>query len=460
MALGTGQIGCRPLVVLLMFFLAGCAGSAVDALLNTTYQASDEPTPTPQERWFHQNIFIADLHGDTLMWDRDLLERSDLGHIDLPRLIEGNVALQVFSVPTRTPYGFSNLNGDCFHPDGLNAVRLLHAMQSDQLQGWGSTLQEANRQADKLHAAITQSQADNKRDPDLPYLMLIRSAHDLNQLIERRFIYREPVVGALLAVEGVHWLGAAGMTDVEIEAGVETLYSKDFRMLAATHRFHNDLGLSSEGCSIPRSIDNPEARRIFYRAAQERGMVIDLAHSGTITNDLEGGMIQGPFVVSHGGFEEHLCRREPGACESERNLGNEEIGLIVRNGGVIGVGFWPQAVGKDYAGIVGAFNHACGVIAGLESDSEIDPSAHLAFGSDFDGSVSTPFDAGGYVHLVAALMRNRPDEFPDPASTLPNDPTTLRRVAGHNACLVLAAALGASGSLSADSICAPLLAGD
>jgi hypothetical protein len=38
-------------------------------------------------------------------WKRDILERSDRGDIDVPRLIEGHYALQVFSSVTKSPKG-------------------------------------------------------------------------------------------------------------------------------------------------------------------------------------------------------------------------------------------------------------------------------------------------------------------------------------------------------------------
>ena len=56
-------------------------------------------------RTLHERLFVADLHGDTLLWDRDLQSRHDRGHIDLPRLQEGRVALQVFAAVTKTPRG-------------------------------------------------------------------------------------------------------------------------------------------------------------------------------------------------------------------------------------------------------------------------------------------------------------------------------------------------------------------
>lgn len=39
------------------------------------------------------------------MWDRSLLTHSTGGHVDLPRLEEGNVALQVFSSVSKSPVG-------------------------------------------------------------------------------------------------------------------------------------------------------------------------------------------------------------------------------------------------------------------------------------------------------------------------------------------------------------------
>jgi len=61
------------------------------------YVASD------RARALHERLWIADLHADSLLWGRDLLRRGDRGHVDVPRLIEGNVALQVLAVTTKSP---------------------------------------------------------------------------------------------------------------------------------------------------------------------------------------------------------------------------------------------------------------------------------------------------------------------------------------------------------------------
>ena len=51
----------------------------------------------------HKTLTIADLHSDTLLWKRDPLERADRAHVDLPRLVDGNVALQIFASTTKSP---------------------------------------------------------------------------------------------------------------------------------------------------------------------------------------------------------------------------------------------------------------------------------------------------------------------------------------------------------------------
>ena len=59
------------------------------------------PIPvTARARALHERLFVADLHADTLLWGRDLLARGTRGHVDVPRLVAGGVALQAFTVGT------------------------------------------------------------------------------------------------------------------------------------------------------------------------------------------------------------------------------------------------------------------------------------------------------------------------------------------------------------------------
>jgi hypothetical protein len=101
----------RKLAVLLLLLLAvlgvlaffTVAPVVAEWWLNGTrvrgpYRASE------RAKALHARLLVADMHADTLLWDRDVLERSGRGHVDVPRLAEGGVALQFFTVVSHTPY--------------------------------------------------------------------------------------------------------------------------------------------------------------------------------------------------------------------------------------------------------------------------------------------------------------------------------------------------------------------
>jgi microsomal dipeptidase-like Zn-dependent dipeptidase len=76
-------------------------------------------------------------------------------------------------------------------------------------------------------------------------------------------------------------------------------------------------------------------------------------------------------------------------------LTDEQLRAIAGTGGIIGIGFWDTAVcSEDAKGIARAVRYAADVI-GVE---------HIALGSDFDGSVGTPFDATGMALVTEALL--------------------------------------------------------
>ena len=47
-------------------------------------------------RRLHRTLTVVDLHADSLLWGRDLRRRVGYGHLDIPRLIEGGVALEAW----------------------------------------------------------------------------------------------------------------------------------------------------------------------------------------------------------------------------------------------------------------------------------------------------------------------------------------------------------------------------
>src|SRR5688572_31075108 len=95
---GTAALLLLAGAVIFFFFVADETDRRANTLIPRT-----PPVVSEAARRLHARLLVADLHADTLLWDRDLLQRSRRGHVDVPRLREGNVALQAFTVVTKTP---------------------------------------------------------------------------------------------------------------------------------------------------------------------------------------------------------------------------------------------------------------------------------------------------------------------------------------------------------------------
>jgi len=101
------------------------------------------------------------------------------------------------------------------------------------------------------------------------------------------------------------------------------------------------------------------------------------------------GMARRPVVSSHGGVQ--------ATCPGVRNLTDEELRGVAATGGIVGIGYWPDAAcGTAPADIVRAMRHVRDLV-GVE---------HVALGSDFDGSVTTRFDTAQLVQVTQALMQD------------------------------------------------------
>src|SRR4026209_1181141 len=75
----------------------------------TLSHVDSRPLPPVSERAkrLHASLTIDDLHSDTLLSNRARPDRAGRGHIDLPRMRQGNLALQLFSSVTKSPKGLN-----------------------------------------------------------------------------------------------------------------------------------------------------------------------------------------------------------------------------------------------------------------------------------------------------------------------------------------------------------------
>ncbi|MDX1303544.1 dipeptidase [Photobacterium sp.] len=349
--LSIGFISLITLVVIALFILRFIVLKDVDSKNNVVLDVSHYSVSA--ETWdFHQQVFVADLHADPLLWGRDLRIRNRFGHIDIPRLIEGGLDLQVFGVVTQVPK-VRNYNSTSNESDILP---LLFISSWRSPVTWFSPKQRALAQAEELQALAKQSE-----------LTLVLKQQDLNT----------DGVKGLLSLEGMHAL--QGGSDA-----LKEFYLAGYRMMGLTHFFDNQIAGSAHGV---RKGGLTELGRALIPQMESLGITIDLAHASPAAFRETLELATKPVVVSHGGVQ--------GTCPGNRNLTDEQIGAVAKNAGVIGIGYWKSAVcDPSVKGIVKAILYTIKV-AGID---------HVGLGSDFDGYVITPFDTTGVPLLTEALL--------------------------------------------------------
>ena len=306
---------------------------------------------------------MVDLHADSLLWGRDLLVRGSQGHVDVPRLVEGRVALQAFAACPKVP---RNLN--LHRNDGRSDDVLLLGLAS----GWPPSAL-TSLVGRTLHFA---ARLDRFAARSAGRLTVIRTAAELAAHLERR--RADPTLTAgLLTIEGAHALdGDPANLDRIVDAG--------YRMIGLAHFFDNEFAGSAHG------VDKgglTALGRELVGLMEDRAVLVDVAHASERTIEDVLAIARRPVVVSHTGVR--------GIADNIRNLTDEQLRGIAATGGLVGIGFWPTASGgDDAASIARAIAHAV-KIAGVQ---------HVALGSDFDGGVPVPFDASGLPLLTEALL--------------------------------------------------------
>lgn len=337
---------------------------------------------------FHDDLRVADLHSDMLLWMRDPTKRHDRGHTDLPRLREGRVAVQVFASVTKTPAG-QNYEKNTAESD---QITLLAIAQRWPRRTWNSLFERARYHAERL--TDLEAESDGR-------FVVARTKRDLEKALVERQQDKSVLVG-ILATEGAHPLEG----DI---ANLEELYDAGYRMVGLQHFFDNELGGSLHGTSGAGL--TPFGREVV-RKLVEMDIMIDVAHSShqVVRDVLE--MTDEPLVVSHTGIYS--------ACNATRNIPDELMAEIAARGGLIGIGFWADVTCDDAPiGIANVIKYAADTF-GVE---------HIALGSDYDGTVTTTFDASELSVLTEALLEKDMSE------------QEVRQVMGENAIRFFAAHL-------------------
>jgi len=319
---------------------------------------------SPAATRLHRSLTIVDMHGDTLLWKRNVLAPTDLGHIDLQRLQQGGVALQVFSSVSQVPRGINYQSNP--PSDSLTALTLL---QMQPPSTWFSPLGRTLYHSQKLTDAIAHSDGQ---------LVAVRTRADLDALLAARAQpnARRPI-GAVFSVEGLQNLEGN-------MANLDRLFDAGVRMAGLVHFFDNEIAGSMHG--EHKGGLTPLGRQVVAEM-ERRGMVIDIAHASHQTVADVLAIATRPIVSSHGGVQ--------ATCQENRNLTDEEIRGVARLHGVIGVGVWDAAVcGTEPKDTARAMRHIRDLV-GIET---------VGLGTDFDGAITAGYDVSRLDLITQALL--------------------------------------------------------
>ena len=353
-----GVIGLAIIAVSLVF-------AQLPILIDQRFNPVVQQPPYPVEdsvSQIHQGLWIADFHADSLLWHRDLSQKHRYGHVDLSRLQDANVALQVFTVVTKVPTNLKLENNDHRSDD----IWKLALVQRWPLSTWNSLLQRALYQAEQLHN-LAESQQQFR---------LLNNQADLKSFLQDRKQQPQLTAG-LLGLEGAHALQG------RLE-NIDRLYDAGFRMLGLAHFFDTEVGGSAHG--LQKGGLTRLGRQVVVKA-QDQHMLLDLAHSSAQVIDEVVALSNQPVVVSHTGVK--------GTCDNLRNLSDQQIKAIAKTGGVIGIGYWPTAIcGNDASSIAHTIRYVVDLV-GVD---------YVGLGSDFDGAVRSPFDVTGLPLITKALQ--------------------------------------------------------
>lgn len=257
-------------------------------------------TPSEVARAIHVEHPAIDLHADTLMWSRwvgyDLHKAHEPplpfaalgGHVDLPRMREGGMGAQFFS--------------------------LVSLPLAKRPRGLARTVDE---QIDALERQMAHK-------PNT--LRLVRKADEIEQC------RAEGVMGALLGIEGAHALEGS------LE-NVARFARRGVRYVGLLHFSSNEAGYPAYGRG--RMDDGgltPWGFELVERCEAE-GILVDLAHINRRGFLDACGIAKKPPIVSHTGVL--------GAFEHWRNIDDAQLRAVADRGGVVGVIFCPRYIGGD-----------------------------------------------------------------------------------------------------------------
>lgn len=309
---------------------------------------------------------VFDGHNDTILsltnTGRSFFERSDEGHLDLPRAREGGICGGFFAV-------------------------YIADRGADEPTGASLSTEYAQSQALSLLGKLIRIERESEGQ-----CKIVRTAAELQECID------SGTFAMLLHIEGAEPLDADGDT-------LEVLYAAGLRSVGLTHSrsnifAHGVTWVRSRPDSVPASPDTgpglTDAGKQLVRHCNDLGVMIDLSHLNEKGFWDVAGISRHPLVATHSNVHE--------LSPVSRNLTDKQLDAIKESNGVVGLNYSVSFLRPDGARdpentpISLMVDHIDYLVDKLGIDG-------VALGSDFDGTtIPTEMkDVAGHPRLMQQL---------------------------------------------------------
>lgn len=332
-------------------------------------------------------IPIFDGHNDTLTklysphgeQNRSFFERSDQGHLDLPRARAGGLCGGIFAIftpPPETSPEHDPFWGLTFTEDGYDL-----SPRSPIDHDYAKT--------------YTDSVIDYLRDLEENsegQLAIVHSYHDLTD------DFNKGILSVVLHIEGAEAIR-------ENLSDLEDYYERGLRSLGLVWSRPNVFGYGVP-FRFPHSPDTgpglTASGKDLVRACNRLGIMIDLAHINEQGFWDVAELSDAPLVVSHAAVY--------AICPSTRNLTNAQIDAVAASNGLIGIFFEPVNTRPD--GQPGGDTPLSVIVHHIRYVVDRVGIDHVALGSDFDGAdvPEALRDVTGLPNLIQALRESGFDD--------------------------------------------------
>ncbi len=398
----------------------------VPLIVLTCVACATMPGPAQDARAIHFDAIVVDGHSDTTprfpdpTWDFGARHETRDGDMDLPRIREGGLDVQFWSVYT------------------------------GKLEKPGDGLRLALERIDAVHEMAAR------------FLDDVVVAHSVAEI---RDAVAEGKLVSLMGIEGGHIIE-------ESLPALRLFHRLGVRYMTLTHSFNTTWADSSGTTSVPEPEHDglTDFGREIVREMNRLGMLVDISHVSDATFFDAVETSRAPVIASHSSVR--------AVADHPRNMSDAMLRALAENGGVVMINFYPAYIDEDTTRATTTWfaEHGPALAKGRAEHAD-DPAAqakafrayleahpvpqtsldvlldhfdhaiavagpdHVGLGADWDGVISMPVgmeDVSKLPDLTAGLLARG------------HSPETLRKVLGGNVLRALEAAEGIAAEIRAE----------